>query len=79
MPIHFGTDGWRAVISDTFTFANLRQVSQAIADALRSENWNEGVPVPDGVDPNAIVIGFDTRFLSDRYAFNVARPGCQRF
>ncbi len=73
MPIHFGTDGWRAVISDTFTFANLRQVSQAIADALRSENWNEGVPVPDGVDPNAIVIGFDTRFLSDRYAFDVAR------
>ena len=34
MPIHFGTDGWRAVISDTFTFHNLQQVTQAIADAL---------------------------------------------
>ena len=73
MPIHFGTDGWRAVISDTFTYTNLRMVSQAIADALRSENWNEGVPVPEGVDPNTVVIGFDTRFLSDRYAAEVAR------
>lgn len=73
MPIHFGTDGWRAVISDTFTFTNLRMVSQAIADALRSENWNEGVSIPEGVDANTVVIGFDTRFLSDRYASEVAR------
>ena len=36
MPIHFGTDGWRAVISDTFTFRNLRMVTQAIADAVGS-------------------------------------------
>ncbi len=43
MTIHFGTDGWRAVISDTFTFSNLRQVVQAIADAVASEilaKWN---------------------------------------
>jgi phosphomannomutase len=32
MSIRFGTDGWRAVISETFTFANLRLVAQAIAD-----------------------------------------------
>ena len=32
MPIHFGTDGWRAVISEDFTFANVRKVAQAIAD-----------------------------------------------
>jgi phosphomannomutase len=37
MPIHFGTDGWRAVISDTFTFHNLRLVGQAIADAVCAE------------------------------------------
>jgi phosphomannomutase len=73
MPIHFGTDGWRAVISDTFTFSNLRLVSQAISDALRSENWNNGIPVPADVDKNRIVVGFDTRFLSDRYAADVAR------
>ena len=63
MSIHFGTDGWRAVISDTFTFANLRLVAQAIADYVREENSQ---------DPS-VVVGFDTRFLSDRYAADVAR------
>jgi len=73
MPIHFGTDGWRAVISDTFTFNNLRMVAQAIADALRRGNWNEGIPQQEGIDPNKVVVGFDTRFLSDRYAVDVSR------
>jgi phosphomannomutase len=73
MPIHFGTDGWRAVISDTFTYSNLRMVAQAIADAVASEHWDKsgnGGQVPD---PKKIVVGFDTRFLSDRYAGEVAR------
>lgn len=73
MPIHFGTDGWRAVISDTFTFGNLRMVTQAIADAVASESWDRsgnGGPKPD---PKKIVVGFDTRFLSDRFAGEVAR------
>ena len=65
MSIKFGTDGWRAVISDTFTFNNLRLVAQAIADYVRNEGDN-------GRDPE-VVIGFDTRFLSDRYAAEVAR------
>jgi alpha-D-glucose phosphate-specific phosphoglucomutase len=73
MPIHFGTDGWRAVISDTFTFHNLRLVSQAIADAVSSEHWYSEAPTPQGVDPKKMVVGFDTRFLSDRYASDVAR------
>jgi len=73
MPIHFGTDGWRAVISDTFTFHNLRLVTQAIADALRSESWNNGMLINHPVDPDKMVVGFDTRFLSDRYASEVAR------
>jgi alpha-D-glucose phosphate-specific phosphoglucomutase len=63
MTVKFGTDGWRAVISETFTFANLRLVAQAIADFVREEN---------GSNPS-VVIGFDTRFLSDRYATEVAR------
>lgn len=73
MPIHFGTDGWRAVISDTFTFDNLRILTQAIADAVASEHWDKsgnGGPKPD---PKKIIVGFDTRFLSDRYAAEVAR------
>jgi phosphomannomutase len=72
MAIHFGTDGWRGVISDTFTFSSLRQVSQAIADAVASEEWlnsHSGVPS----DPRRMVVGFDTRFLSDRYAVEAAR------
>jgi len=62
--VQFGTDGWRAVISDTFTFANLRLVAQAIADYVRGESEAE---TPE------VVVGFDTRFLSDRYAAEVAR------
>ena len=67
MTIRFGTDGWRAVISDTFTFANLRLVSQAIADYVLQTH--------SGLRPSQIevVVGFDTRFLSDRYAAEVAR------
>jgi phosphomannomutase len=73
MTIHFGTDGWRAVISDTFTFTNLRLVSQAIADAINTENWNNGTPLAQPPDPRKMVVGFDTRFLSDRYAQEAAR------
>lgn len=73
MPIHFGTDGWRAVISDTFTFHNLRLVAQAIADAIHSDTWINGTDLITPPDPNKVVVGFDTRFLSDRYAVEVAR------
>lgn len=73
MSINFGTDGWRAVISDTFTFYNLRQVAQAIADAAASTTWNNGNYMEQSPDPRKLVVGFDTRFLSDRYAKEVAR------
>src|SRR5215510_10426165 len=73
MPIHFGTDGWRAVISDTFTFDNLRIVAQAIADAVGSEHWDKSIKADPALNPKKIVVGFDTRFLSDRYAGEVAR------
>lgn len=63
MTIKFGTDGWRAVISEDFTFANVRLVAQAIADYILEQN---------ATDPS-MVVGFDTRFLSDRYAVDVAR------
>ncbi len=72
MPINFGTDGWRAVISDSFTFHNLRMVTQAIADAVASDSWINGNTTPD-VDLKKTVVGFDTRFLSDRFAQEVAR------
>ncbi|HEY62899.1 MAG TPA: phosphoglucomutase/phosphomannomutase family protein [Anaerolineae bacterium] len=73
MPIHFGTDGWRAVISDTFTFHNLRLVTQAIADAVHSGDWLKDCQTERNIDPKKVIVGFDTRFLSDRYARDVAR------
>jgi phosphomannomutase len=63
LSIHFGTDGWRAVISEDFTFENVRRVAQALAEYF--------IEV-DGNNPR-VVVGFDTRFLSDRYAVEVAR------
>ena len=66
MSIRFGTDGWRAVIADTFTFANLRLVAQAVADYINNELVTNG-------DTPEIVIGYDTRFLSDRFASEVSR------
>ena len=65
MSIKFGTDGWRAVIAETFTFENLRLASQALADYLIDTTGPE--------NGREVVIGFDTRFLSDRFAAEVAR------
>jgi phosphomannomutase len=74
MAIHFGTDGWRGVISDTFTFNNLRLVTQAIADAIASDEWMDGGgPAVAPTRTPSVVVGFDTRFLSDRYAVEAAR------
>ncbi len=64
--IKFGTDGWRAVISDDFTFDNVKKVSQAMADYVNSEKLN--IKVKD----EKVVIGYDTRFLSEKYAELVA-------
>jgi alpha-D-glucose phosphate-specific phosphoglucomutase len=73
MPIHFGTDGWRGVISDTFTFHNLRLITQAIADAVASEEWLNHQHHQLFPNPKCMVVGFDTRFLSDRFAVDAAR------
>lgn len=81
MPIHFGTDGWRAVIGDEFTFANVRHVTPAVADyvnqsprpeSTRSTHVTPVNPPPSPALPSTVVVGFDTRFLSDRFAIAVA-------
>lgn len=61
--IRFGTAGWRGIISDEFTFSNVRLVSQAIANYVSRER-------PPG---KGIVIGYDTRFLSEKFAGECAR------
>ncbi|UCH71343.1 MAG: phosphoglucomutase/phosphomannomutase family protein [Candidatus Bathyarchaeota archaeon] len=58
----FGTDGWRGVIAQDFTFDNVRVVAQAIADYLKAT----------GLDQRSLIVGFDTRFLSDRFARSLA-------
>src|SRR5215467_11388170 len=56
--IKFGTDGWRGVIAEDYTFANVRRVAGAIASyVLKNENPAHG-----------IVVGYDTRFGSRRFA-----------
>ena len=62
--IKFGTDGWRAVIAEDFTFANVARVAQASADY-----WGAN-PVP-GTE-RKVVIGYDRRFFSDRFAQTTA-------
>jgi phosphomannomutase len=58
--IKFGTDGWRAVIAEDFTFANVARVAQAAADY-----WSAN-PVAD--TEKKVVVGYDRRFLSDEFA-----------
>ncbi len=65
-PIVFGTDGWRAVIAEHYTFDNVRIVASAMAVAART------LKPPADVDANAIVVGFDRRFLSLEFAAVVA-------
>jgi alpha-D-glucose phosphate-specific phosphoglucomutase len=74
MAIKFGTDGWRAVISDEFTFENVRRVAQAIAEKTVADlaATRHHTTAPAGAGAPVMVVGFDTRFLSDRYAIAVA-------
>jgi phosphomannomutase len=64
--IKFGTDGWRAVIAEDFTFANVARVAQATADYWKSEIGNRKSEI-FGRQPK-VVVGFDRRFFSDRFA-----------
>src|SRR5713101_2782604 len=64
--IKFGTDGWRGIIAEDFTFANARVVAQAIARyVVRSEDARKGV-----------IIGYDHRFASDGIAAAAAEVVC---
>jgi phosphomannomutase len=60
--IKFGTDGWRGVVADDFTFANLRLVAQGVADYLKSRS----------AEPLAVV-GYDCRFGAEAFSEEVAR------
>ena len=59
MSIRFGTSGWRAIISDEFTFANVRLVTEAICGYLTEENGDKN---------QALIIGNDSRFMGEKFA-----------
>ena len=62
MAIRFGTSGWRAVIADDFTFAGVRQVTEAICAHFETSD-----------EPRkSVIIGHDTRFLGERFAAECA-------
>jgi phosphomannomutase len=70
--IRFGTDGWRAVISKEFTFANVERVAQAYAEYLSKQRLDTPQATGrNGVGP-LVVIGYDRRFLSEKFAERAA-------
>jgi phosphomannomutase len=62
LPIKFGTDGWRGIIADTFTFENVRYAAQATADYFKTVEGRE----------RSVFIGFDVRFQSKKFALTAA-------
>jgi len=65
LSIKFGTDGWRGVIADDFTFENVGVVAQAVADYVKKEC--KGKKLSD------MVVGYDNRFLAERFAAHIAK------
>ncbi|MFC2038845.1 phosphoglucomutase/phosphomannomutase family protein [Chloroflexota bacterium] len=57
-PIKFGTDGWRAIIAEDFTFDNVRICAQAVSDYIKDS----------GLAGQGLIIGYDTRFASEDFA-----------
>jgi len=61
--IKFGTSGWRGIIAEDFTFEGVRIVTQSIADYLKT----------CGEDKKGVVVGYDARFLGNRFAVEVVK------
>jgi alpha-D-glucose phosphate-specific phosphoglucomutase len=57
-PIKFGTDGWRGIIGQDFTFDNVRACAQGVADYIKQA----------GLIGRGLIIGYDTRFASEDFA-----------
>lgn len=75
--VKFGTDGWRAIIAREFTFANVARVADAVATFARDDrrreldiyrDWGAAYRPAD----RGIVVGYDTRFLSEEFALHFA-------
>ncbi len=60
--IKYGTDGWRAIIGEEFTFENVRVCAQGVAQYLHES----------GMASRGLIVGYDTRFASEDFAAAVA-------
>src|SRR5258708_28987933 len=76
-PIKFGTSGWRGLIADDFTFANVRLAVRAIAEHLTEKKKHASV-----------LVGYDTRFYSEEFSalavgilqeHGIHKPLCETF
>lgn len=61
-PIKFGTSGWRAIVAEDFTFANVRLAVAAIADHVRSRKAKP-----------TLIVGHDTRFFGEEFSLTAAQ------
>ena len=78
MNISFGTEGWRAVIGDKFTFDNVRKFAHAVANWLYwpkrgnldiyANGFVRGAKLKCASPNKGVAIGYDTRFMSDKFA-----------
>src|SRR6476659_10127547 len=64
--IKFGTSGWRGIIGEDFTFENVRIASQGIANYLKKQKPKAGTN-------NEVIVGYDTRFLSEKFASEASK------
>ncbi|HEY9789092.1 MAG TPA: phosphoglucomutase/phosphomannomutase family protein [Candidatus Obscuribacterales bacterium] len=64
--ITFGTDGWRAIIAEQFTFANVERVAYATGQYVKGHYYKGSARPP-------VLIGYDTRFLADKFAERAAQ------
>ncbi|MEP6847646.1 MAG: phosphoglucomutase/phosphomannomutase family protein, partial [Acidobacteriota bacterium] len=58
MSIRFGTSGWRAIIADDFTYANVRLVTESICRSLKNDESTS----------KTLIVGHDSRFMGERFA-----------
>src|ERR1051326_1504926 len=80
MTIKFGTSGWRAIFADDFTFPNVRKVTHAISGHIKEHlefgyhnaDYRQSAPNMPPAQPPLVVIGYDTRFLSEDFAKEVS-------
>ncbi|MDD4238998.1 MAG: phosphoglucomutase/phosphomannomutase family protein [Desulfotomaculaceae bacterium] len=59
--ISFGTDGWRGILAEDFTFDNVRLVARAVARYINAHN----------LAARGVVVGYDNRFMSERFASEI--------